>query len=136
MVSSPLISMLAHLRNSYSTATKPRITFLYTTKSPSTSSSQSNSILFLSRLQQIEASFAGNMNLQLFITGDESGHKEMKLPRTFHRRIEDDDLLAAVGGKTDGTVCFVCGPPVMTDKFVAFLGTLVGQEMVFCEKWW
>jgi NAD(P)H-flavin reductase len=136
MISSPLISMLSHISNSSSTTKNSKITFLYTTKTASTSTLAPNNILFLSRLQQVEESFAGKMNLQLFITGSRSGDDAIQLPQTFNRRIEGKDLLAAVGGGKHGTVCFVCGPPGMTDEFVEFLGELVGKEKVFCEKWW
>ena len=50
------------------------------------------------------------------------------------RRILEEDLVAAA---TDpDTVCYVCGPPPMTDNFVDVLGRIVGAERVFHERWW
>jgi NAD(P)H-flavin reductase len=133
---SPLISMLSDISKSSTVTGKPKITFLYTTKVSSSSPYESESILFLSRLEQIRASSDGNMDLQVFITGRQSGNEEIRLPKTLNRRIEERNLLAAVGRENGATVCFVCGPPVMTDDFVEYFGKVVGQDKVFCEKWW
>lgn len=40
--------------------------------------------------------------------------------------------------KPEETVCYLCGPPGMTDEFVALLKGLLGdgQERIFFEKWW
>lgn len=94
-----------------------------------------------------------NVSLSLFLTnlgdGDQGPIEHGRLPnRTFGRRISDLDLTQALdgyrkplyGGGYDrqGTVCYVCGPPKMTDEFVAFLQNQEGmtQERVRCEKWW
>lgn len=69
-----------------------------------------------------------------------------------NRRIERDDLRRAVNeldgrdGSGNGvemdldkrTVCYVCGPPTMTDRIVAELVGLLrdGEQRVFFEKWW
>ncbi|OJD15652.1 hypothetical protein AJ78_04113 [Emergomyces pasteurianus Ep9510] len=69
-----------------------------------------------------------------------------------NRRISMLDLHEVIGGKREAvrdwgssnggrTVCYLCGPPDMTDKFVAgvekVLGAGVGRDKsVFCEKWW
>ena len=55
-------------------------------------------------------------------------------------RITDKDLDEALGDETDRerTVVYVCGPQVMTDTFVEYLGSRKGmtKERVLCEKWW
>lgn len=39
--------------------------------------------------------------------------------------------------RSESTVCYVCGPPWMTDGVVGVLGRLLGgEERVFYEKWW
>jgi hypothetical protein len=129
--------MLSHIYNSASSTRTPNITFLYTTKAPSASPSETDNVLFSTRLQSIEASLAGQMNLKFFITGGkESINPNSTGAKTFTRRIEERDLESAVGDERNGTLCFVCGPPDMTDIFVDFLGGLIGKERVFCEKWW
>lgn len=89
-----------------------------------------------------------NVLLSLFLTG--TGHEGSiehgKLPnRTFARRIAASDIVRALDGYTkegehdrSGTVCYVCGPPAMTDDFAAHLKQQVGmaEERVLCEKWW
>lgn len=70
---------------------------------------------------------------------------------TIHpRRINEEDLRGAVLGDDKSksevvakrsTVCYVCGPPDMTDHVVGLLkGILAGagdeKERVFYEKWW
>lgn len=65
--------------------------------------------------------------------------------RVYPRRITHDDLQTAATTNTSGsdevippenTVCYVCGPPPMTDGFVEFLRGIVGEKRVLCEKWW
>ena len=99
-----------------------------------------------------------NISLSLYLTGpaaegaasDDRGIIEHgKLPnRTFGRRITERDLSGALDGwrkpvygpehDRQGTVCYVCGPPRMTDEFVAFLSRQEGmsEQRVLCEKWW
>lgn len=59
------------------------------------------------------------------------------------RRIKRQDLQAAVIGKDTlvnpkDSVCYLCGPPGMTDEFVDVLKGLLGgeTERVLFEKWW
>ncbi|CRG92317.1 hypothetical protein PISL3812_09374 [Talaromyces islandicus] len=52
------------------------------------------------------------------------------------RRISRQDLGSAMAGAKDSTVCYVCGPPPMTDEFVGHLGSLIGADRVLYEKWW
>ena len=99
----------------------------------------------------IAATANTNITLRLFMTGTgQTGRIEHgRLPnRTFARRISKEDLLLALDGYDrdvsnvasgrTGTVCFVCGPPNMTDDFVAFLACQPGmaEDRVLCEKWW
>lgn len=92
-----------------------------------------------------------NVTLSAFLTGTgQSGIIEHgQLPnRTFARRLNKEDLLPALDGYTreagyqdrdrSRTVCYVCGPPNMTDEFVSYLIQQPGmaEERVLCEKWW
>lgn len=145
---SPLISIFSHLIRSSS---RPKeIHFVYTTKADESLDRQR--ILFLPRLMDLVAAEADvNVTLSLFLTGlDDTGLIEHgKFPnRTFARRLRKEDLSLALdgyseqGGDTEnhraGTVCYVCGPPQMTDDFVAFLSRQPGmtEQRVLCEKWW
>lgn len=40
--------------------------------------------------------------------------------------------------RPEETVCYLCGPPWMTDELVGVLRGLLGdgQKRVFFEKWW
>ncbi|GLA66861.1 hypothetical protein AtubIFM56815_004042 [Aspergillus tubingensis] len=159
----PLISMLSHLNNGDEIALPHpsfNIRFLYSTKLPrmeegtvtgyGTSSLQQ--VLFLSRLRQIIASQSQirrlQISLDLFITDpglDRSSLTEFAESGdlTLHtRRINRDDLRKAVS-RADGsieaeeTVCYVCGPPGMTDDVVSSLEGFLGDtERVYYEKWW
>ncbi|GKZ29217.1 hypothetical protein AbraIFM66950_003830 [Aspergillus brasiliensis] len=163
----PLISMLSHLNNGDEIALPHpsfNIRFLYSTKLPRkeeekegtvTSSSDSSSleqILFLSRLRQIIASQSQvrrlQISLDLFITDnglDRSSLTGSAEPEdlTLHtRRINRDDLRKAISGpdgsvEAEQTVCYVCGPPGMTDEVVNSLEDFLGdKERVYYEKWW
>ncbi|KAK1079736.1 hypothetical protein LTR33_006136 [Friedmanniomyces endolithicus] len=89
-----------------------------------------------------------NVSLSVFLTGpaaegaatDDRGIIEHgKLPnRTFGRRVTDADLVRAIDGykasvfglehDRQSTVCYVCGPPRMTDEFVGFLSRQEGMS--------
>jgi predicted ferric reductase len=136
---SPLISILSTLHQTSSMP--PKVEFLYSTK-VSHQKLDANRILFLPRLCSIQSSWPKNIDLTLFITGD---FKRMRnpeeLPWHYTRRIEKPDLLTSLGEDVEQrkrTVCYVCGPPRMTDEFVEFLAGQEGMEAerVFCEKWW
>ena len=161
---SPIISILSHLNNNVDEITALRHPFnihlLYSTKLPPsagstpTASSESclDQVLFLSRLRQIirgqSQSHRLRISLDLFLTnlsdGEHSLLQENPADLTIHsRRINDADLkksLAGPDGKVNptDTVCYVCGPPSMTDGVVdaleVFMGS--GKERVFFEKWW
>lgn len=99
----------------------------------------------------VAAAESVDVTLNLFLTGSgDAGRIEHgKLPnRTFAGRVQHADLLSALDGYSRqnhdlnthraGTVCYVCGPPQMTDDFVEFLSQQRGirREHVLCEKWW
>jgi hypothetical protein len=116
-------------------------------------------ILFLPRLRNIvqraSSSQPSNLHisLDLFLTNlspapavvtpaaallTDGGSENIRL---HPRRITVQDLEAATTANNAqapprSTVCYVCGPPPMTDEFVQSLGTLVGSDRVLCEKWW
>jgi NAD(P)H-flavin reductase len=123
----------------------PEIEFLYSTKPQLTGKHniKPSTILFLSRLTSIASKRPGQLELTLFLTNQK--YKKIKDPQTlgwFHdRRIQEADLLHALGKDVSlraKTVCYVCGPPTMTDGVVGFLARQEGmsEERVFCEKWW
>ncbi|PKY07307.1 hypothetical protein P168DRAFT_315821 [Aspergillus campestris IBT 28561] len=155
----PLISILSHLNNNSSkTPHSFTIHILYSTKQPHTS--DLSQILFLSRLQQIIRSQSYSrrlcISLDLFLTSPSdqptssvSDGATSAPPaaaaddlRVHKRRINESDLrtaLASATGRVEPaeTVCYVCGPPRMTDEMVDVLGGMLGgQERVFYEKWW
>ena len=96
----------------------------------------------------VAAAADANVSLSLFLTGtgSEAPIEHGKLPnRTFARRITTSDLVRAIDGYNEEskqarsrTVCYVCGPPDMTDGLVAYIKQLPGmvEERVLCEKWW
>ncbi|GFN21474.1 FAD-dependent oxidoreductase [Aspergillus tubingensis] len=159
----PLISMLSHLNNGDEIALPHpsfNIRFLYSTKLPRTEegtvtgngTSSLQQVLFLSRLRQIIASQSQirrlQISLDLFITDpglDRSSLTEFAESGDLNlhtRRINRDDLRKAVS-RADGsieaeeTVCYVCGPPGMTDDVVSSLEGFLGDtERVYYEKWW
>lgn len=102
-------------------------------------------ILFLSRLTElVKAANHPGVRLDLYLTGCSQSDvdKGRNLPAQAHvGRITDADLDAALGDDMAGrtsTVCYVCGPPRMTDTFVETLATRDGmdRDRVLCEKWW
>jgi NAD(P)H-flavin reductase len=129
--------MLSHM---HATKTLPaKVEVLYTTKADSKHPDPGH-ILFLPRLNRIAEENPGRVELTFFLTG-KFGRMENPTEFPWHhtRRIEKLDLHHALGADSkawEGTVCFVCGPPEMTDELVGFLGKQVGKERVFCEKWW
>lgn len=140
----PLISIFSHLIRG---RTRPKeIHFLYASKTDSELDPQR--ILFLPRLMDLVGAVEDpNVTLRLFLTGtgDQGPIEHGKFPnRTFARRFQEQDLTKAINGyreqgsDLDSTVCYVCGPPRMSDETVAFLQDQPGManERVLCEKWW
>lgn len=157
--------MLSHLNsNNDGTAVlhhHPDIHFFYSTKLPisatpslpeKTPDSTLDQILFLSRLREIAhaQTDSGRLHiaLKLFLT---NLHEE-SAPRLSEpvpdltiqaRRLQPEDLRQALRGsdgviRPEETVCYLCGPPRMTDEIVSTLRALLGdgQERIFFEKWW
>ena len=136
--------MLQHIDQTPSERPKA-IRFLYGTRlEPGMGLSQ---ILFLPQLQDIferaSASRGEDWSLDLFVTGGEPDlelESKATSARLHTRRIEQADLTTAFGpvGRRSQTVAYVCGPPAMTDQFVAEMERLEGMEpsRVMCEKWW
>ncbi|KAL4865689.1 hypothetical protein BDV12DRAFT_187975 [Aspergillus spectabilis] len=154
----PLISMLSHLNNNDESTglyhPSLDINILYSSKLPEASSPESalNQILFLQRLREIVRSQSQShrlrITLSLFLTNleDQSSPLLIQPPKdlTIHpRRINHNDLRKTVSG-TNGkfspseTVCYVCGPPQMTDETVNTVTNLLNgqKDRVFFEKWW
>lgn len=93
----------------------------------------STKILFLNRLKSYEEQHPEKMSLTLFITGDyEKLEDPEELPWHFTRRLTTTDVLTVLGdfGTKQRTVCYVCGPPSMTDELVGFLNSLDGTGSV------
>lgn len=151
--------MLSHLNNNEPHTPNPTtIHILYSSRLPHVQEAASadailDQILFLPRLRQIvrsqESSHRLRISLDLFLTDLSSSPdllssgspSELKIHR---ERISDRDLRSAALG-TDGeldsrgTVCYVCGPPDMTDSIVEKLVEILGdggEQRVFFEKWW
>ncbi|KAL4881588.1 hypothetical protein BJY04DRAFT_218036 [Aspergillus karnatakaensis] len=154
----PLISILSHLNNNDESTglyhPSLDIQILYSSKLPNASTPEAalQQVLFLQRLREIVRSQSQfhrlRITLDLFLTNLEDQSFSLLDQRpgdlTIHsRRINQDDLRQSVSGN-DGkstpseTVCYVCGPPQMTDEVVSTVVSLLdGQkDRVFFEKWW
>lgn len=143
------MSIFAHLIRGPEAERPREIHFVYGTKAGD-GDFEPEKVLFLTRLMGLcaQAGDVANVTLRMFLTGKGSlGRIEGgKVPeQTFVRRIGKEDLVEAVDGYRRGverdrrnTVCYVCGPPRMTDETVEFLKGLEGmkEENVLCEKWW
>lgn len=150
--------MLSHLNNNdeciHHHHPSLNIHVLYSSKLPDTGASESalDQILFLPRLREIVRSQSQfhrlRITLDLFLSNlqDQSSPLLVQPPKnlaTHARRINQDDLRKTVSGtdtkfSPDETVCYVCGPPQMTDEVVSTVTDLLdGQkDRVFFEKWW
>ncbi|KAL4738746.1 hypothetical protein BDV11DRAFT_205707 [Aspergillus similis] len=154
----PLISMLSHLNNNDESTgvyhPSLNIHILYSSKLPESTTPEAalDQILFLRRLREIVRSQSQfqrlRITLDLFLSNlqDKSSPLLRQAPAdlAIHpRRINRDDLARTVNGtdskySPDNTVCYVCGPPQMTDEVVNTITELLkGQkDRVFFEKWW
>ncbi|KAL4943383.1 hypothetical protein BDV06DRAFT_211134 [Aspergillus oleicola] len=154
----PIISMLSHLNNNDESTglyhPSLNVHILYSTKLPDASSPESalDQILFLRRLREIlraQSQFHRlRIHLDLFLTNlqDQSSPLLQKTQddlTIYPRRISKEDLSRTVTGTEkkytpSDIVCYVCGPPQLTDKVVeSVTGLLDGQsDRVFFEKWW
>ncbi|EEQ88176.2 uncharacterized protein BDCG_03296 [Blastomyces dermatitidis ER-3] len=149
----------------------PAIHLLYSTRLPTTPkagediSKHLDQILFFPRLRSILDSQRPDhhtnreepslrLHFHLYITNLHGMPHSPPTDFTLHnRRIQMPDLHDVFGGKRDvvpdgysskdpgRTVCYICGPPDMTDEFVAGAEEVIGagvgrKKSVFCEKWW
>lgn len=140
----PFMSMLSYIRQMKKDREGGlgfRIVLLYASKNIVEDDGE---VLFLNRLRDVFGELGEEGDIRLFLTGrDDSMHHdssyrgEVKIVR---RRIHRQDLLDALGTEEgrDGTVCYICGVPTMTDEFVAFLKEQkgMGEQNVLCERWW
>lgn len=87
------------------------------------------------------------ISLELFITDLPHDSPLLASPPSdiiiHSRRIKRQDLQATIIGvdaevNPKETVCYMCGPPGMTDEFVGLLTGMLGGEKqrVLFEKWW
>lgn len=151
--------MLSHLNNNEpQTPTPSNIHILYTSRLPHgyetlLADKVLDQVLFLPRLRQIirsqETSHRVQISLDLFLT-DIAPSSDLLTSGSpsdiaIHAsRISDGDLRSAVDNEENGldprkTVCYVCGPPSMTDSIVERLGGMLGEgaeKRIFFEKWW
>lgn len=137
--------MISHIAKSPS-QTQLTLQLLYTSRSPA--SGNLSSILFHSRLRStFNHSLASQSRYQLFLTGatvsrpNQSASNSADPVTVVHqRRINHDDLTDALGpvSEREAVVAYVCGPPAMTDEFVALIRDAPGMDAarVLCEKWW
>ncbi|KAL4955623.1 hypothetical protein BDW69DRAFT_193076 [Aspergillus filifer] len=153
----PIISMISHLNNNDETTglyhPSLNVHVLYSTKLPNANSPESalDQILFLRRLREIlraQSQFRRlRINLDLFLTNLHDQSPLLEKPpddlTIYPRRINKDDLSRTVTGTEkkyapSETVCYVCGPPQLTDEVVEDVTKLLdGQDgKVFFEKWW
>ncbi|KAL2808375.1 hypothetical protein BJX63DRAFT_424678 [Aspergillus granulosus] len=154
----PIMSMLSHLNNNDETTgsfhPSLNIHVLYSSKLPENATPETalSQIPFLPRLREIvrsqEQSHRLRISLNLFLTNnhDQSSALPAQSPQDLaiqSRRIGRADLQRTVSGKDsqfapNETVCYVCGPPQMTDELVDILSDLLdGQkDRIYFEKWW
>lgn len=138
------------------------IHLLYSTRLPQTDSSLASSaesvnsstanetlsqILFLPRLRQLVDKVSSqplptrnvNLSVNLFLTNASPSTSDLKsdLQVGIHfRRITADDLRIVLRSQELNQICYICGPPPMTDAFVNIAEGIIGSDRVFCEKWW
>jgi len=145
----PIMSILSSIATMKESTAGLRLGFevrlLYTTRIPPSV----EEILFLQRLKKVFEYLQLDGHLQLFLTSRDHTNDTDYLPdigpdtlnMSLHRRrINGQDLEEALGNPTkrSGTVCYVCGVPVMTDEFVEKVKSAEGMEEdnVLFEKWW
>lgn len=131
--------MVSHMHETNSMPA--RVDFLYATKVRS--SHGVDNVLSLGRLLAITATRRGQFRLHLRCSGHPSRVlMETAEPRTSFepRRLLESDVIELLGVPTRRAelLCYICGPPPMTDYLVDMVrreeGILSGQ--VLCEKWW
>lgn len=146
--------MLSHINNNDPGTQLPdNIHILYTTRLPQheeTTEQDLDQILFLPRLRQMiqsQKAHRPRLLLDLFLTNVQPSADLVFAPSDIvihSSRIRDEDLQSAIGNRDNGTrskdtVCYVCGPPAMTDSIVERLKGMLGEggeKRIFFEKWW
>jgi hypothetical protein len=121
----------------------PSVEFFYSTK-VTNGAADREGILFLLDLINIDnqaRSQGVSFRLEVFVTSklSQDEHPDIGIP--YHlRRLNTEDISEALGSveQRKATVCYVCGPPTMTDGLVEFCQGQEGMEAsrVLCEKWW
>ena len=148
----PLMSMLSYIGERKDLASL-EVMVLYGSKVLMDGSLES--ILFVRRIASLISERKINGRFELYLTRhseDQSKHP-LSLFEGEHRvcgtdiqghtgRLSASSLAARFGGtRPDSTIFYVCGPPSMTDKFVASLtasrpGPAVAPSHVMTERWW
>lgn len=140
---SPLISIFSHLMRGEAQRRPRVIEVLYSTK-VTARPIRGEGILFVDRIMDAVARAQDSgVRFRMFLTGieEEALASATGLPADVTvGRITERDLWNALGpveGR-EKTVCYVCGPPQMTDGFVGVLKRQEGMDArrVLCEKWW
>lgn len=135
----PLISMISHMHHANTMPSS--VEFIYATKLAD------GQVLFADRLLHIASNRPEQLKLKFFLTKpgerDAEPFQDIRMAglsvSPAHRRLSSDDVLEALGdAQRDKTVCYVCGPPQMTDELVELLREQDGMsaDRVLCEKWW
>lgn len=125
-----------------------QVEFLYTTRDLKADASPSD-VLFLERLVCVFDALGDEGQFELFLTSGQRERDETEIAtlsvtgkqlKVQRRRIYDTDLLDALGPVEEraGTVCYICGVPMMTDEFVEKAKHAMGidERNVLSEKWW
>lgn len=141
----PLMSMLSYISESQYDLD---IHVFYASKVPA---GGINKILFLDRISAMFRDHKLKGQFNLFVTGNSGvdgassdGETPIALGTNVqirHGRMPAMDLLNVVkGSHRSSSLVYVCGPPAMTDEFVALLtakdGAALDPEAVMLEKWW
>lgn len=118
-----------------------QVRFLYSVRLSKTEDGRSEEILFLERLRELLGKLGDEGSFKLFVTGGgDAGKDDAQALGAERRRIQKSDLEDALGsvGVREGTVCYVCGVPGMTDEFVDVASRAEGMDArrVLSEKWW
>ena len=149
------MSILSHLAEPDQAVTLPEtVRLLYSTRIDE--GGELEKVLFLPRLRRIFDAWnsrgegvkpaKGEYLADLHLTSDPAatveGLTQMPLGpglRIQTGRISRNELKEVIGPTVERreTVCYVCGPAVMTDEMVDFLEKEEGMVgRVLCEKWW
>lgn len=138
----PLMSMLSHIsENEYDLDVR----VLYGTKLPTNGTA---GVVFLDRIKELYRQSSVKGTVEVFATGDNVGSEqeepldEAAFVKVHRRRLAAADVEDLVGiDDPESTVVYICGPPTMTDEFVAALtskekGLGLDPKQVLTEKWW